>query len=68
MKKILPSPEGFSQGLYMFDIGQNDIDGAFFSKSDDQVFTLIPTILSEFQTGMKVVKYYFGILFNEHFI
>lgn len=38
----------------MFDIGQNDLAGAFYSKTLDQVFASIPTILSEFETGIKV--------------
>ncbi|KAI3449594.1 hypothetical protein Pfo_006259 [Paulownia fortunei] len=55
LQKFLPSQDNFRQGLYMFDIGQNDMDGAFYSKSDDQVFALIPSILSEFQTGIKTL-------------
>ena len=38
----------------MFDIGQNDIAGAFYSQSLDQVLASIPTILLEFETGIKV--------------
>ncbi|XP_043710878.1 GDSL esterase/lipase At1g54790-like [Telopea speciosissima] len=51
--KFLPQEDYFKQGLYMFDIGQNDLDGAFSSSSEDQVLALIPTILSEFETGIK---------------
>ncbi|KAL0926407.1 hypothetical protein M5K25_002637 [Dendrobium thyrsiflorum] len=43
----------FSRGLYMFDIGQNDLAGAFYSKSEDQIIASIPTILLEFETGVK---------------
>ncbi|KAF8394470.1 hypothetical protein HHK36_020678 [Tetracentron sinense] len=53
LEKFLPQEDYFKQGLYMFDIGQNDLDGAFYSKSEDQVLALIPTILSEFETGIK---------------
>lgn len=54
LKKFVPLKDEFEQGLYMFDIGQNDIDGAFSYKSEDEVFAMIPTILSEFQDGIKV--------------
>ncbi|KAF5744189.1 GDSL esterase/lipase [Tripterygium wilfordii] len=55
LQKYLPLEEYFKEGLYMFDVGQNDLDGAFYSKSADQVLTLIPTILAEFQTGIKTL-------------
>jgi hypothetical protein len=54
-QKYLPLEDYFMQGLYMFDTGQNDIDGAFYSKSEDQVIASFPTILSEFEAGIKVV-------------
>jgi hypothetical protein len=38
----------------MFDIGQNDLAGAFYSKDLDQILSSIPTILLEFETGIKV--------------
>lgn len=38
----------------MFDIGQNDIAGAFYSKTLDQILASIPIILAEFETGIKV--------------
>lgn len=38
----------------MFDIGQNDLAGAFYSKTEDQILASIPTILSEFESGLKV--------------
>ncbi|KAI5599439.1 hypothetical protein BDE02_02G196200 [Populus trichocarpa] len=52
-QKYLPLEDYFMQGLYMFDTGQNDIDGAFYSKSEDQVIASFPTILSEFEAGIK---------------
>lgn len=58
-QKYLPSEESFKQALYMFDVGQNDLDGAFYSKSEDQVLTLIQTILTEFETRIKVVYHLF---------
>lgn len=54
--KYIPSAESFEKGLYMFDIGQNDLAGAFYSKSLDQILASIPTILLEFETGIKVAS------------
>lgn len=54
-RKALPSKAYFKQGLYMFDVGQNDIDAEFSSKSEDQVVASIPSILAEFETGLKVI-------------
>lgn len=64
-QKIVPSEYYFTDGLYMFDVGQNDLDGAFYSKSDDQAAASIPTILSEFEAGIQVLP---GLSFSsEHF-
>lgn len=38
----------------MFDIGQNDLAGAFYSKTLDQVLASIPTVLSVFEDGIAV--------------
>ncbi|KAA8545074.1 hypothetical protein F0562_019827 [Nyssa sinensis] len=51
--KYLPAEDYFQRGLYTFDIGQNDLAGAFYSKSLDQILGSIPTILSEFEAGIK---------------
>ncbi|CAK8572415.1 unnamed protein product [Lathyrus sativus] len=51
--KYVPAEDYFQKGLYMFDIGQNDIGGAFYSKDLDQILSLIPTILLEFENGIK---------------
>lgn len=53
-QRLLPKEEIFNQSLYMFDIGQNDLAGAFYSKTEDQVIASIPTILSEFEDGVEV--------------
>ncbi|XP_010470378.1 PREDICTED: GDSL esterase/lipase At1g54790-like [Camelina sativa] len=37
----------------MIDIGQNDIAGAFYSKSLDQVLASIPSILETFEVGLR---------------
>ncbi|PIA39315.1 hypothetical protein AQUCO_02600039v1 [Aquilegia coerulea] len=51
--KFLPQKENFALGLYAIDIGQNDLDGAFYSKSEEEVVPLIPTILSELEAGIQ---------------
>ncbi|GMN25095.1 hypothetical protein TIFTF001_000800 [Ficus carica] len=53
LSKYLPTEEFFDKGLYMFDIGQNDIAGAFYSKTFDQIVASFPLILTEFETGIK---------------
>ncbi|XP_010255795.1 PREDICTED: GDSL esterase/lipase At1g54790-like [Nelumbo nucifera] len=53
LNKYLPQKNYFEQGLYMFDIGQNDFAGAFYSKTEDQIIASIPTILLEFEAGIK---------------
>uniref|UniRef100_A0ACD5U352 Uncharacterized protein n=1 Tax=Avena sativa TaxID=4498 RepID=A0ACD5U352_AVESA len=54
-RHYIPQLDYFSKGLYMFDIGQNDLAGAFYSKTEDQVIASIPTILLEFETGLKTL-------------
>lgn len=51
--KYLPASDYFGKGLYMFDIGQNDLASAFFSKTYDQVVASIPSVLAEFEAGIK---------------
>lgn len=41
----------------MVDIGQNDLAGGFYSKPLDQVLGSIPTILSEFESGIQVLQF-----------
>ncbi|GLT42573.1 hypothetical protein SLA2020_165650 [Shorea laevis] len=53
LEGYLPTEEIFSQALYMFDVGQNDLDGAFYSKSEDEVIALIPTLLSALAYGIE---------------
>ncbi|CAE5960354.1 unnamed protein product [Arabidopsis arenosa] len=52
-EKYLPPLDYYSKGLYMIDIGQNDIAGAFYSKTLDQVLASIPSILETFEAGLK---------------
>ncbi|KAJ8753455.1 hypothetical protein K2173_019854 [Erythroxylum novogranatense] len=53
LEKFLPAEDFFAKGLYMFDIGQNDLAGAFYSKTFDQIVASIPFILTEFETGIQ---------------
>jgi len=62
-EKYLPPIDYYSKGLYMIDIGQNDIAGAFYSKTLDQVLASIPSILETFEAGLKVYQY-FSLLFS----
>ena len=60
LQPVLPYEDYFKQGLYTFDVGQNDLDGAFYSKSEDQVVASIPAILTELETGFEVIRYVFS--------
>ncbi|XP_022727647.1 GDSL esterase/lipase At1g54790-like [Durio zibethinus] len=54
LQRYLPPEDSFKQGLYMFDIGQNDLDAAFYSStSEEQVLASIPKILSGLKYGIK---------------
>lgn len=55
--KYIPTADSFQKGLYMFDIGQNDLAGAFYSKTFDQILAYIPTILTEFEDGIRVILF-----------
>ena len=54
LSKVLPSERSFKQGLYMLDIGQNDLDGALSYRTEDQVVASIPTMIAEIESGLKV--------------
>lgn len=54
LDKYLPAEDYFAKGLYMLDIGQNDLAGAFYSQTFDQIVASIPNILVEFEAGIKV--------------
>ncbi|XP_022743040.1 GDSL esterase/lipase At1g54790-like [Durio zibethinus] len=55
LDEYLPTEDYFQKGLYMFDIGQNDLAGAFYSKTFDQILAFIPSVLTEFETGIKTL-------------
>ncbi|CAN1271469.1 GDSL esterase/lipase At1g54790 [Linum perenne] len=53
-KKIFHFKDYFYDGLYMFDIGQNDLHLAFIANAtEDQVIASIPKLISEFKTGIE---------------
>ena len=54
-KKILPAAETFSEGLYTFDIGQNDLTaGLFLNMSTDEVKAFVPDAIDQFKIIVKV--------------
>lgn len=61
LDKYLPAADYFAKGLYMFDIGQNDLASAFYSKPLDQILASIPTILAEFEAGINVSGFFFPL-------
>ncbi|KAL6983782.1 Alpha-L-fucosidase 3 [Sarracenia purpurea var. burkii] len=68
-KGLLPKAEDFSQALYTFDIGQNDLTaGYFLNMSTHQVLAYIPDVLDQFKTAVKVnwklYQFYFITILN----
>lgn len=59
-KTLLPKAEDFSQALYTFDIGQNDLaSGYFHNMSTDQVKAYVPDVLAQFKNVIKVILFNF---------
>ncbi|KAE8660640.1 E3 Ubiquitin ligase family protein isoform 1 [Hibiscus syriacus] len=55
LEKYLPAEDYFNKALYMFDIGQNDIDGALYSLASDKlVLDFVSQLMSDLNYGMKV--------------
>jgi len=55
---LLPKAEDFSQALYTFDIGQNDLtSGYFHNMSTDQVKAYVPDVLDQFKNVIKVIHF-----------
>ncbi|WVZ07245.1 hypothetical protein V8G54_020591 [Vigna mungo] len=66
-KTLLPKPEYFSQALYTFDIGQNDLaSGYFHNMSTDQVRAYVPDVLDQFKNVIKYVYNHGGRSFWIH--
>ncbi|PHU24948.1 hypothetical protein BC332_03280 [Capsicum chinense] len=51
--KYNPAQDFFQKGLYMLDIGQNNLVGGFYSKALDQILASISIIFSKFEDGLK---------------
>ncbi|TMW98456.1 hypothetical protein EJD97_004009 [Solanum chilense] len=52
--KLMPKEKHFSEGLYTFDIGQNDLTAGYFSNmSTDQVRTYVPDVIDQFKTVIQ---------------
>ncbi|KAG5041904.1 hypothetical protein JHK87_005819 [Glycine soja] len=59
--------EDFSQALYTFDIGQNDLtSGYFHNMSSDQVKEYVPDVLAQFKNVIKYVYNHGGRSFWVH--
>ncbi|XP_021743517.1 GDSL esterase/lipase At5g14450-like [Chenopodium quinoa] len=52
-KSRLPRPEDFSKAIYMFDIGQNDIDFLLRLTTEDQVQESLPFIINYFASAIE---------------
>lgn len=53
---LMPKKKYFSEALYTFDIGQNDLAaGFFYNKTVEQVNASIPDIINTFSTNLTVV-------------
>ncbi|WOL14379.1 GDSL esterase/lipase [Canna indica] len=66
-KDQLPKEEYFSQALYTFDIGQNDLTAAYFSNmTTEEVKAAIPDILDKFTIDIQSVYWQGGRYFWIH--
>ncbi|KAG5604799.1 hypothetical protein H5410_026291 [Solanum commersonii] len=52
--KLMPKEKHFSQRLYTFDIGQNDLTAGYFNNmSTDQVRAYVPDVIDQFKTVIQ---------------
>ncbi|WOL14364.1 esterase-like [Canna indica] len=66
-KDQLPKEEYFSQALYTFDIGQNDLTAAYFSNmTTEEVKAVIPDILDKFTIDIQSIYWQGGRYFWIH--
>ncbi|CAL0323369.1 unnamed protein product [Lupinus luteus] len=64
---LLPKAEYFSQALYTFDIGQNDLAAGYFhNMSIDQVRAYVPDVLAQFKNIIKYIYDHGGRSFWVH--
>lgn len=63
-KKLLPKEEYFSEALYTFDIGQNDLTAGYkLNMTTEQVKGYIPDVLNQFSSVIRVT-HSFGLISN----
>ena len=56
-KELLPKEEYFSEALYTFDIGQNDLTAGYkLNLTSEQVKAYVPDVLSQFSNVIRVTK------------
>jgi len=57
-RRYIPQEDYFSEGLYMFDIGQNDLAGEFYSKKQ-RLKSLHPfqQFCWNLKLGLRFIKY-----------
>lgn len=54
-EKLLPRVEYFSQALYTFDIGQNDLTAGYkLNMTIEQIKAYVPDVLGQFSNVIKV--------------
>lgn len=54
-RELLPRAEYFSQALYTFDIGQNDITSSYFvNNTTEQVESIIPDLMERLTSIIQV--------------
>ena len=63
-EKLLPKEDYFSQALYTFDIGQNDITAGYKKKhlTSEQIKAYVPDVMGQFSDIIKVLQ-----IHNNHF-
>ncbi|XP_072950722.1 GDSL esterase/lipase ACHE [Typha angustifolia] len=66
-KDLLPANETFSQALYTFDIGQNDLTSGYFSgQTTEEVIAYIPDLMDKFTSIVKDIYWLGGRYFWIH--
>lgn len=65
IKDRLPRYEDYSQALYTFDIGQNDLHAGIIYMKEDQAKTYIPTMISEFTSVVEVIHTSYSVYFKQ---
>lgn len=62
-EKLLPKGDYFSQALYTFDIGQNDLTAGYkLNMTTEEVKAYVPDVLGQFSNAIKVIQ-----IHNNHF-